>query len=157
MADKWGQFDNELSGGSDTWDNGLAGSILLADYFTVPAGESLTGTLAAAETGGDAANFTGFVASASIAGAMAATETGTDSAAIAGSVAVQGSLGAIEIGGDSFTAAGTIAIAGAMAAIEAGADLFFATGLIGDGPSAGGGRANFGITGPVVTGGMMCR
>lgn len=35
MADKWGQFDNELSGGSDTWDNGLAGEILLADYFDV--------------------------------------------------------------------------------------------------------------------------
>src|SRR5574343_285976 len=33
MADKFGQFDNELSGGSDTWDSGLAGEILLADYF----------------------------------------------------------------------------------------------------------------------------
>lgn len=25
-----------LSGGSDTWDNGLAGAILLADYFDEP-------------------------------------------------------------------------------------------------------------------------
>jgi hypothetical protein len=33
MAVKFPQFDNELLGGSDTWDNDLAGQILLQDYF----------------------------------------------------------------------------------------------------------------------------
>lgn len=34
MANKFGQFDNQIPGGSDIWDNGLAGDILLADYFS---------------------------------------------------------------------------------------------------------------------------
>jgi hypothetical protein len=33
MAVKFPQFDNELLGGSDTWNNDLAGQILLQDYF----------------------------------------------------------------------------------------------------------------------------
>lgn len=33
MADLWGQTENNLSGASDRWDDGLAGEILLADYF----------------------------------------------------------------------------------------------------------------------------
>lgn len=36
MADRFGQLDNSYSGGSDIWD-GLVGSILLQDYFDVPA------------------------------------------------------------------------------------------------------------------------
>jgi len=33
MADRFGQFDNNLLGGSDAWDDGVVGQILLADYF----------------------------------------------------------------------------------------------------------------------------
>lgn len=33
MADRQGQFDNSFSGGSDVWDDGLAGELLLQDYF----------------------------------------------------------------------------------------------------------------------------
>lgn len=36
MADKFGQFDNEIHGGADVWDDGLAGAILWADYLTAP-------------------------------------------------------------------------------------------------------------------------
>ena len=43
MADRWGQFDNDLSGGSDKWDDGLVGSILLADYFEAAAPVEITG------------------------------------------------------------------------------------------------------------------
>lgn len=35
MADKWGQFDNSLSGGADIWDDGLVGKILTDDYFEI--------------------------------------------------------------------------------------------------------------------------
>lgn len=33
MAVQQPQYDNNISGGSDTWDNGLAGEIITADYF----------------------------------------------------------------------------------------------------------------------------
>ena len=36
MADLWGQFDSNISGASDAWDDANAGTILLADYFAPP-------------------------------------------------------------------------------------------------------------------------
>jgi hypothetical protein len=33
MADKWGQFDNDIPGGSALWDDPVVGPILEADYF----------------------------------------------------------------------------------------------------------------------------
>lgn len=38
MAVQFPQYDNELLGGSDTWDEGFAGHILLGDYFVEAAG-----------------------------------------------------------------------------------------------------------------------
>lgn len=38
MSVPFAQYDNELSGGADVWDNGLAGIILSADYFQAPSG-----------------------------------------------------------------------------------------------------------------------
>lgn len=57
MADLWGQIESGLSGGSDKWDDGLAGSILLADYFAAAAaGLTLSADVGAfALTGGAAA------------------------------------------------------------------------------------------------------
>ena len=37
MADLFGQYDNQIRGGADVWDDGLAGQILLQDYFPAPA------------------------------------------------------------------------------------------------------------------------
>ena len=34
MAIDFPQYDNDLSGGADLWDEGLAGVLLTADYFT---------------------------------------------------------------------------------------------------------------------------
>jgi hypothetical protein len=58
MADLSGQFDNRISGGSDQWDNGLAGQIRLQDYFRPSSTASgVTLTLTASLVAGSA--FTG--------------------------------------------------------------------------------------------------
>lgn len=47
-VDKFGQYDNNIRGGADVWDDGLAGPILLADYFeasATPIGGTLSATL----------------------------------------------------------------------------------------------------------------
>lgn len=43
MADLWGQIENAISGGSDKWDDGLVGAILLADYF-LPTSPAIIGS-----------------------------------------------------------------------------------------------------------------
>ncbi len=50
MAVKFPQYDNERSGGSDNWDNDLAGQILLEDYFETP--PSVTPVARVGSTGG---------------------------------------------------------------------------------------------------------
>jgi len=55
-------------------------------------------------------------------GSLAATESGSDAASLAGDVLVSGALAAAESGGDSAAIAGAVAIAGSLAATESGAD-----------------------------------
>jgi len=76
-------------GGSDKWDNGLAGALLLADYLvTSLVGSDVTGALAATESGTDTASLTGTAGWPAITGALAATESGTDTASLTSIVIV---------------------------------------------------------------------
>ena len=69
-------------GGSDKWDNGLAGALLLADYLVTPlVGSDVTGALVATESGTDTASLTGTVR---VAGTLAAIESGTDTTGTTG-------------------------------------------------------------------------
>lgn len=45
MAVQFPELDNQYSGGSDIWDDGVAGEILLRDYFDAPAPPSGGGQL----------------------------------------------------------------------------------------------------------------
>lgn len=126
MADLFGQYDNNLPGGSDTWDGG-AGAVLLADYFGAPA---LAG--AATATLGLTGTVTGKVAIAGSAGAtLALSAVGSGRARIAGDAAVAfdltGSIaagaritsdvrGGLEVAG---AAGGVVAVRGEVAGILA--------------------------------------
>lgn len=94
---------------------------------------TITGTLAAVETGADTLAATGTVAFPTITGTLAATETGEDAAAFTGNVLVTGSLTATESGSDVLAATGTVAfqtISGNLAATETGADAFAGSGVV---------------------------
>jgi hypothetical protein len=114
---------------------------------------SVTGTLAASESGADTAAIAGAVI---VAGALAASESGADSAAVSGVVRVSGVLDASETGSDTASIAGggtpgditgtlsasesadtaaiagAVRVSGAMAASETGQD----TAAIGNTPAA---------------------
>lgn len=124
------------------------GSIQLLVDYTPPA----TGTLAATESGSDAAALagdvivkgtvgatesgndtlaaSGTVADSAVTGSLAATESGADTAVLTGTVLVDGSLAANEADADTFAAVGDVLIRGALAATEAGADTFAAAGNV---------------------------
>lgn len=139
----FGQTENSLRGGSAAWDTANAGPILLADYFaaaptsvtgTLAATESgsdtaaiagkvaVQGTLAATESGADVAAITGTTVAPGVTGTLAATETGSDTAAIAGNIPVTGALDANEAGSDTASLAGVVPIRGTLAGVESGAD-----------------------------------
>jgi hypothetical protein len=88
---------------------------------------SITGTLAATETGSDSFASTGAVR---VSGSLAATETGSDSFDSTGAVRVAGSLATTEVGADSFAGSGGGIVAGSLAATETGADSFASTGAV---------------------------
>ena len=94
---------------------------------------SITGTLAATETGADSLAASGTVAWVPITGTLAASETGTDTASLAGSVAISGILAASEAGQDSAAATGMVfwpGVTGALNATESGQDSAAATGTV---------------------------
>lgn len=62
------------------------------------------------------------VGSATVSGTLAATESGADSAALAGKVLVEGALSASESGADTAALAGDVLVKGALAASESGND-----------------------------------
>ena len=83
---------------------------------------SITGNLAATESGSDTAAFVGDVI---ISGDLAATESGSDTAAFSGDVIVSGTLAATETGSDTAAFTGTVplsTITGTLDATESGSD-----------------------------------
>lgn len=80
---------------------------------------TITGSVAATETGSDTASLAGQVV---ISGTLAATETGADTAAIAGQVPISGSAPITETTADTAAITGQVIISGAMAATESGSD-----------------------------------
>lgn len=112
---------------------------------------AITGTMAAQESGSDAAAASGTVtvagamaasesgsdtfagtggSSGSVTGTLAATESGTDSASATGAVAVNGAGSAVESGGDTATFAGMTLLRGLLAASEAGSDAASVSGAV---------------------------
>lgn len=86
---------------------------------TATGGGTITGSVAATETGSDTASLAGQVV---ISGTLAATETGADTAAIAGQVPISGSTPITETTADTAAITGQVIISGAMAATESGSD-----------------------------------
>lgn len=86
---------------------------------TATGGGTITGSVAATETGSDTASLAGQVV---ISGTLAATETGADTAAIAGQVSISGSTPITETTADTAAITGQVIISGAMAATESGSD-----------------------------------
>lgn len=84
-----------------------------------PSSGGVTGALAAAESGADAAAIAGAVV---VHGSLAAAESGGDSVALSGRVIVGGVLAAAEAGADAAVIAGRIIVSGAIAAAETGGD-----------------------------------
>lgn len=87
----------------------------------------ITGTLAATESGADAAAVAGKVG---VAGSIAATETGSDVAALSGDPIVSGALAGQESGSDTAAAAGGVVVVGALAGQEEGQDQAAAEGEV---------------------------
>ena len=83
----------------------------LASYLTNAAG-SVTGTLAASESGADTAAMAGVVP---VSGVLAAAESGADTASLAGAVVVSGAMAASEAGGDTASMTGTASSGGTSA------------------------------------------
>ena len=94
-------------------------------YFDLGAGGSVSGALAATETGSDTFAATGSVL---VEGALAATESGSDTFQGSGAAVASGDLAAMETGSDVFAASGTQGSTGTIAATESGSDTFAATG-----------------------------
>lgn len=118
-------------------------------YFDVPTTGTITGNLAATESGTDTAALSGNVL---VKGALAATE-GSDTAALTGDLLVQGALAATEgsdtaeflgsgatpaitgtlaatEGSDTAAITGKVYVSGTLSAVEGGLDAFVATGNI---------------------------
>lgn len=115
-------------GGSPANRRGVAVSWAEIEVPDAPAG--ITGTMAAAESGGDGFAGSGTVAWPAISGTLVAAETGADGFSGAGSVAwpdLTGAMATSEAGVDAFSGNGSVAwpeIIGALAAIEVGSDTF---------------------------------
>ena len=103
--------------------------------------ETVTGSLAATETGSDTFSATGSVKSIAT-GSLSATESGVDTLSATGSVLVQGSLQATEVGLDTAAFTGVVissSITGTMAANEEGFDIANFEGSLAQEKSVGGG------------------
>lgn len=116
-------FEGEEAGsGSITGD--LAATESGSDTASFVGDVIVSGSLAATESGADTAAFTGFTEGA-IVGNLAATESGSDTAAFAGVVIVSGTLAATETGSDTAAFTGTVplsTITGTLDATESGSD-----------------------------------
>lgn len=88
----------------DSTDVGL-GNCIEACYIEISAATTITGSLAATESGSDTAAIAGSVL---VEGSLAATESGADTADFAGDVIVSGALDATETGEDTADFAGTV-------------------------------------------------
>lgn len=93
---------------------------------TVAGAGTVTGSIAATETGSDTASLMGQVV---VSGILAATETGADTAAIAGQVPISGSALITEAGADTASVTGQVTISGALAATESGSDTAYITNI----------------------------
>lgn len=82
--------------------------------------ETVTGSLAATETGSDTFTSSGKVI---VKGSLSVSETGTDTLSATGKVIVQGSLSVVETGTDSFSASGKVIVQGSLQATEVGLDI----------------------------------
>lgn len=101
--------------------------------------ETVTGSLAATETGSDTFTSSGKVI---VQGSLSATESGVDTLSATGSVLVQGSLQATEVGLDTAAFTGVVissSITGTMAANEEGFDIANFEGRLAQEKSVGGG------------------
>ena len=101
--------------------------------------ETVTGSLAATETGSDTFTSSGKVI---VQGSLSATESGVDTLSATGSVLVQGSLQATEVGLDTAAFTGVVissSITGTMAANEEGFDIANFEGILAQEKSVGGG------------------
>lgn len=106
-----------------SWSTSKNFAAAMVELQAASGGGGITGTMAASETGADAASMVGAV---SVSGSLGATEAGSDAMAGAGDVAVSGALAASEAGADAFSATGTVTsggVVGSMAAAETGADI----------------------------------
>ena len=122
----WRSWSIELlaaaAGGSITGD--IAATESGSDTAAFVGDVIISGDLAATESGADTAAFTGFV-EGEIVGNLAATESGSDTAAFAGDVIISGTLAATETGSDTAAFTGTVplsTITGTLAATESGSD-----------------------------------
>lgn len=124
----WGDwFFDAASGGGGGITGTLAATESGSDAAAIAGDVIVDGTLAATEGGADTAAFAGDVI---VLGALAATEAGQDTAAIAGDVLIRGSIAATETGSDTAAIAGGVAIRGLLAATESGSDTAAITGQI---------------------------
>jgi len=89
--------------------------------------ETVTGSLAATETGSDTFTSSGKVI---VKGSLSVSETGTDTLSATGKVIVQGSLSVVETGTDSFSASGKVIVQGSLQATEVGLDTAAFTGVV---------------------------
>lgn len=146
------------SGGGTDVTGTLAATETGADAASFTGTVAVQGALAATETGSDTFAATGTVAAPGITGTLAATESGADTASFAGGVLVSGALSATETGSDVAAIAGIISVSGALAATEAGSDAFAATGsvLVSGAMSAQeAGNDNFAGSGSVLVSGSL--
>jgi len=89
--------------------------------------ETVTGSLAATETGSDTFTSSGKVI---VKGSLSVSETGTDTLSATGKVIIQGSLSVVETGTDSFSASGKVIVQGSLQATEVGLDTADFTGVV---------------------------
>lgn len=107
------------------WTDGTNDSnVSVSDAWSTLA-DTVTGTLAATESGSDTAAFT---ASLIVSGALSVSETGSDTAALTGTVRVSGTLASTEAGADTASLIGTVLVSGSLAATETGNDTAFFNG-----------------------------
>lgn len=129
---------------------------------------TITGSMAASESGADTFAASGAVVWPTITGSMAAVEAGLDTFDASGSTSwptIVGTVAAVESGSDSFTASGALSwplISGSMSAVESGQDTFAASGglptIVGSMAAVETGADSFSASGsvsfPTITGAM---
>lgn len=113
-----------FTGTTITWGSASASAF---GAIIVEFDNSVSGTLAATESGSDTGAATGTVL---VKGTLAGTESGADTAAAAGNVLISGALAASETGSDTAASAGQVLVRGSLAGSESGADIAAAAGVV---------------------------